>query len=177
MKILDSATHYGKATKILHWIRLLFLVWLLILVKTSYINLHKAFGIIFFVFVVGTIVWRIINVNPKTVKTNVVERNIQVLIYFLMYFLLFFMPIVGYLSSFKAINFGFFMLPSIYDLQWVDPFFNNVLFIDKYTFRYLMQLIHTDIMVISLYLLVGIHVLAVVFNHFVRKNGNIKHMM
>lgn len=172
----NTPKRFGSITKLLHW-----LIFLLILAQfyfvwslpdnsplaPLYIRLHKSVG--FTILLIGILfyVWHIINIKPLP---PLIQPNWQYIIskvvHYTLFLLIILIPIIGYLltcAAGKPINFfGWFTIPC---LIAKNDALENIMFNIHQKLAYLILI------------LVGIHFLAALFHHFIRKDNALRRML
>jgi cytochrome b561 len=131
--MLDTSNSYSFLSKFFHWARaiLLLIVFILALNMENFRNLlawHIAFASILFLIVICNILWRLFNVYPKSTAVNILEKNIQFVVYFGIYLLLLIIPIMGYLSLSYSVNILGIEIKPLYSFE----FFNNLILDNTY---------------------------------------------
>ncbi len=130
MKIKNDTKTYGIVSILFHWLSVLLVVGLFILglwmVGLDYYSewyrfaphMHKSIGVIFIIFVVLRIVWRIVNVNPSPLETHTkLEHVLSKLVHVALYGMLILMLPTGYLITTGGGQplevFNWFVIPSL----------------------------------------------------------------
>jgi len=171
MQIINDHQHYGIISQLLHWI-----IGGMVIALTAvgfymadlpnspdkfYLyGLHKAFGITVLALMVVRILWRSINIQPKLPRTfNKVQSFLAHAAHISLYALVIVMTLSGWLMSSAAgypVNyFGFFEVPSLIEKN------AEIVGIFVATHFYAAW---------ALSIMVGLHVLAALYHHFILKD-------
>lgn len=177
MSIKNTVTDYGVIAKAFHWSMALMMMGLLLAgvymvglenspFKFQIYGLHKSFGIIILIMVIGRIVWKHMNAKPKAMETHKKwEKILAKLAHVFLYFGMIGMPLTGWLMSsaggYPVKVFGF----PIPDLIEKNPDFGKLMNQSHMIFGY---------MLIAAILL---HVAGALKHHFVDKDNTLKRMM
>jgi len=167
MDIKNTKHGYGVIARFFHWFMALAIfsmfglgLWIdsLSLYDPWYKTapfLHKSFGIVLFIMLVGRIIWRLVNVRPDNQHLSVLEQRLSHLIHLGFYILLVIMMIAGYLISTvdgRSIEvFNLFSVPSVYQQKGLEE---------------LAGLIH-EILAFGVIGLAGIHIAGALKHHFI----------
>jgi cytochrome b561 len=177
MSLQNTPEKFGSLTKLLHWtIFLLFVIQYFLVYrreyfpkdspeKLQYMLLHKSIGVVLLVLAVLMILWRYVGKRPPPITTNALERIGAKLMHFLLYAAMLIMPLSGIgmslYAGYSVSVFGWFNLPITLEK-------NEALGNLFYTTH-----VWSSYAVIGL---VGLHVLAALFHHFIRKDEVLKRM-
>ncbi len=129
MNLLNTKNSFGLIAKSFHWVLAILILWMLsvgfamVAIPPSpdkfwVYALHKSFGILILVLMIGRLSWRIISPRPDTLPTHKEwEDRLAKLVHLGLYICIFMMPLSGWLMSsaggFPATFFGLFALPAI----------------------------------------------------------------
>lgn len=172
----NTLKRFGSITKLLHWLIFIliaaqfYFVWSLS--ENSpliplYMMLHKSVGVTVLVLGILFYIWHIISIKPLPPENQPQwQYFISKLVHHVLFILIILMPLVGYLltcSDGKPINFfGWFTIPCLIP---TSEQLGNMMFS-----------VHETIAFIIL-ILVGIHFLAALYHHVIRKDEVLKRML
>jgi cytochrome b561/polyisoprenoid-binding protein YceI len=125
----NTRDNFGLIAKGFHWILAILILWLLSVGfamvgippgpdKLWVYALHKSFGILILVLMIGRLLWRQISPRPDALPTHKTwEDTLAKIVHFSLYACVFLMPLSGWIMSsaggFPAEFFGLFALPAI----------------------------------------------------------------
>ena len=173
---LDTKEKYSITSKIFHWSRVLLLLTILILANFAF-RYHMFVGLIFLSVILINIAYRLFNNYPDTSATNTLEKNLQFLVMFLMYVFMVIVPVLGYLGVGRIIDLGFISIIPIYENQIVAKFIMEEARVSIADFTATIRFIHKICVFILVWILIPTHVLAVLYNVFIRTNSELKKMI
>jgi cytochrome b561 len=185
MSLRNTATNYGTIAKTLHWLTaFLFLMsystvyfreWFT--VKDTPENwlslqLHLSVGITIAVIVLLRVIWKLSDKSPQAEPGSKLEHQVVKLGHLALYAIMFIAPITGYLGTgVHTEYFTLFNIPGV-----IDTVFSG----DKAAFKAFEQpidFIHKELLGEFLILvLVGGHIAAALYHHFVKKDRTLKRM-
>lgn len=129
MQFKNTRNNFGLIAKGFHWILAILILWLLSVGfamvgippgpdKFWVYALHKSFGILILVLMIGRLLWRQISPRPDPLPTHKEwEDRLAKIVHFALYVCIFLMPLSGWIMSsaggFPAEFFGLFALPAI----------------------------------------------------------------
>ncbi|MBP7721097.1 MAG: cytochrome b/b6 domain-containing protein [Alphaproteobacteria bacterium] len=129
MQFKNTRNNFGLIAKGFHWILAILILWLLSVGfamvgippgpdKFWVYALHKSFGILILVLMIGRVLWRQISPRPGPLPTHKTwEDTLAKIVHFALYACIFLMPLSGWIMSsaggFPAEFFGLFSLPAI----------------------------------------------------------------
>lgn len=164
---------YPKTARVFHHGTVIFLplVWLFInfeeavgAVGISGIRWHKAFGVLFFVWVLARVLHA--GLMPKPPSSVAWQHKIAKLTHFGLYGAMLAMPMLGIMMSlygdYPVDVFGLFSIPVV-----VTP--NDI--VASY-----LQVLHTKVVPVVLLLMIGLHILAALYHGFILKDDTLKRM-
>jgi cytochrome b561 len=166
----NTVSTYGSVSKFLHWLLFILLAGLVITglgedvfgesLESVVMGLHKAVGVVVLLLVVVRILWRFANPSPALPATAAAWENLLArLTHFALYVLMLAQPLTGVLmAQFKgrAIDvFGLFSIPALVAK-------------DKATSHFFEELHEGGWILLTV--LVGLHVAAALYHHFVRRD-------
>jgi cytochrome b561 len=172
MKVFEA---YKPAARHMHWLTA-FLVLLLIPVgffmgdmpqalKGTFYSTHKLIGVIVLALVIGRLLYRFRNAAPKPeASLKPLEVIVSSTVHWALYVLLLAVPLLGWLgvSAFGAVNiYGLFNLPAL-----IGP--------DKELAKTL--LFFHGWLAIGISILIGLHIIAALQHHFIRKDNVLRRM-
>ena len=173
--LLDRTERYGAGAIAFHWIMVLLIVAVGVLgllhdswskqTQAFWINIHALFGLLVWVLAMARFWWRARH-PPPNLPPSVGEfsRRLSAGVHRLLYVLMFIIPIVGIVTFIwhgRAFNFGLFRLNI-----GIRP--NRAIFHPT-------EDIH-GYLAYALFALAGVHVMAALWHHFVRRDGVLKRM-
>ncbi|MCW8407788.1 cytochrome b [Legionella sp. PATHC035] len=167
---------FGSITKLLHWLIVIliatqfYLVWSLSdnsPLMPRYIMLHKSIGLTILVLGILFIIWHFLNIKPLPPENQPRWQHVlSKIVHHTLFILIILIPIVGYLltcSDGKPINFfGWFTIPCLIP---ANEQLGNVMFSTHETLAFIILA------------LVGLHFLAALYHHFMRKDEVLKRML
>ncbi|MEE8573830.1 MAG: cytochrome b [Thermodesulfobacteriota bacterium] len=178
MRLTDTSESYGAVTIIIHWAAaaLLYALFLSGLYMTGLEysdpwyhrapDLHKSFGLCFFLLFVIRLLWRAVSRKPEMVPMPKWEKTVATLVHRSFYPLLFLIPVCGYLISTadgRGVEFfGLFTVPPI--LSGVEGQEDMA------------GAAHLYIALFTV-LLSGLHSLAALKHHFIEKDATLRRML
>lgn len=172
----NTASTYGSISKSLHWLLFILIAGLVITglgedafgesMESIIMNLHKAAGVVVLLLVIVRILWRLTNPVPAQPATAAPWENLLArLTHFGLYVLMLVQPLTGVLmAQFKgrAIDvFGLFSIPALVAK-------------DKATSHFFEELHEGGWILLTV--LVGLHVAASLYHHFVRRDDVLQRM-
>lgn len=129
MNFLNTKNSFGLIAKAFHWVLAILILWLLSVGfamvgippgpdKLWVYALHKSFGILILVLMIGRLLWRQISPRPGPLPTHKAwEDGLAKIVHFALYACILLMPLSGWVMSsaggFPAEFFGLFALPAI----------------------------------------------------------------
>ncbi len=163
-------------TKLLHWLIFIlitaqfYFVWSLSEnspLTGPYIMLHKSVGMTLLILGILFFIWHIFNVKPLPPETQPRwQYIISKAVHHTLFLLIMLMPIIGYLltcADGKPINFfGLFTIPCLIS---ANEHLGGIMF-----------LAHETLAFVILFL-VGVHILAALYHHFIYKDNVLKRML
>ena len=177
MAIKNTLHSYGFLAKLLHWVVALFIIGLLIVgtlmtdlqgaFKYKVYDIHKAFGIIVLALVFIRFFWMLLNPKPllpETMKPH--EKLAAKLGHYSLYGLMFFIPFSGWIMSNSA-GYGVSIF-GVVNVPAIAAKSDALKDLAKEAHE-----ISTSIIII----LLGVHVAAALFHHFIKKDNVLKRML
>jgi cytochrome b561 len=167
---------YGAAAMGLHWAVAILLSAALVLAwvlprrsvpgYADMLELHKSVGILVLVLVVPRLLWRLgYPVAPATSLTPV-EARLSELTHWALYAVMFLIPLTGYLfASAEGQHLDFFGLFTAASPLPIDRAVSGPLEFVHKTGQY------------AIYAFVGLHIVAALYHHFVRRDGVLRRML
>ncbi len=176
MGLKNTTTSYGSVAKFLHW--LIFLLVFVMIVggfcldyvpkeyKPVIYNLHKLTGVAILMLMLIRLCWKMINVKPELpANTKPWERKAERIVHDVLYLLIIAMPLVGWIGSSAAGK-----APHIGDWSLTLPVPESEAITDV-AFE-----MH-EMIAFAIIFVVGIHVLAALYHHYIRKDNILKRML
>lgn len=177
MSLQNTPEKFGSLTKLLHWsIFILFVVQYYLVYrreyfpkgsaeKMQYMMLHKSFGVCLLFMAFAMLIWGRVGKRPA-IPGSSMEQFAAKAIHVLLYVAMFLMPISGILMSqfggYPISVFGAFEMPILFGK-------NEALGNICYETHEISSLVIMGI--------VGIHILAALFHHFVKKDNVLRRML
>ncbi len=177
MSLQNTPEKFGSLTKLLHWsIFILFVVQYYLVYrreyfpkgsaeKMQYMMLHKSFGVIILILAFVMLIWGRVGKRPS-IPGNAIEKFAAKAVHVLLYVSMFIMPISGILMS----QFGG------YPISLFGSFDMPVLFGKNEALGNFCFELH-EISSFAIMGIVGVHVLAALFHHFVKKDNVLRRML
>lgn len=179
MPLQNTPEKFGSLTKLLHWtIFTLFVIQYFLVYrreyfpkgsaeKLQYMLLHKSFGVCILVLAFAMLIWGRIGKRPAMpINMSSMEKLAAKTIHLLLYLAMFLMPITGMLmsqfSGYPISVFGWFDMPSLFS--------KNESFADFFHEAH-------EVSSFAVMAIVGIHVIAALFHHYVRKDNVLTRML
>jgi cytochrome b561 len=167
---------YGRAAMILHWsvavlIATAFvLAWVLPRKSTpgygGMLEWHKSVGLMVLAVVIIRLLWRQLNPVAPAATLTPVEARLSALTHGLLYVVMIAIPATGYIfSSAEAQGLDFFGLFSVASPLAANRVLSRPMEFLHKTGQY------------AVYILVGLHVLAALYHHFVKRDGVLRRML
>lgn len=159
---------WSGAVRLFHWgsVILLIITWSMITIHentegSTFIGLHKAFGVSLLLWMIARVISRIISQSPLTLAMPTWQKSISHLTHIALYVLLFAMPLSGLLMSWyggRSIDmFGLFELPPIVGSDRAQArFYNNL---------------HTNIIWPAILIFTALHLLGFIQHQFIKKDN------
>lgn len=134
---MNTRDQYGLIARLLHWLVFVLVIGMLMGgsvlsflpsggFKTFVVAGHKSIGVAIFLLMIGRLLWRRCNPQPKALDTNPVLNYIAQVLHICLYVLLLLQPLVGIFMSqafgYPVAVFGGFELPP---LVWHSPLLGN----------------------------------------------------
>lgn len=178
MVIMDPATAYTPTARLLHWLIVALLVveftlaWIMPDIHRNtplgtLISLHFSFGVFILGVMIIRLLWAATHHVPQALDLPAWQYRSAVIVHWLLYLLVLALPILGWLNaSWRGYPVSLFWLVEMPKLlatrisgwQWTGD-------------------IHKFLATYVLLALVGLHVLAALYHHFVRRDGVLKRML
>lgn len=140
------------------------------------LNFHWILGISIGFLVLPRLLWRLWGTKPHPLGDSRVERLSAELAHWALYALLIVMPISGYMTTYDPTNFGLFVVPACRDTvfaEWIRSIFGlTVQQLEDAAWS-----VHSPLGKWVAWPLVGIHMGAALFHHFVRNDGVLRRML
>lgn len=164
---------WALSSRIFHWVSvvLLFVTWVMIVLDkdadtTTYIMLHKAFGLSVLFWTLGRLINRLVTKAPPDVLMPKWQTAIAHLTHLVLYGLLLAMPFAGFMLSMYGNHpvsmFGLFDIP-----VFVTPDDDQAEFFEN---------LHTNIIWTLLLVLSGLHIAGALYHQIVKKDKLINRM-
>ena len=167
---------YGRAAMTLHWVVAILLTTALVLAWVlprksapgydAMLELHKSVGIMVLALVVPRLLWRLKNPVAPAAGLTPLEARVSELTHWALYAIMLLVPLTGYLfSSAQAQGLDFFDMFTAASPLPTNPTVSRPL-----------EFLHTTGQY-AIYGFVGLHVLAALYHHFVRRDGVLQRML
>ena len=174
---MNTRDQYGLIARLLHWLIFVLVIGMLMGgsalsflpsggFKSFAVGAHKSIGIVIFVLMIGRLLWRRYNPQPRALDANPVLNYIAQVLHICLYILLLLQPLVGILMS-QAFGhpvavFGGFELPS---LVWHSPLLGNFFL-----------MVH-GVTAVVLMVAIAIHAAAALKHHFIDRDRTLMRMI
>ena len=176
---LGDSNHFGGVAKTLHWAMFALIAAQFVVAWTMppiewgtepevLINLHLSLGVLLMLLVIVRLVWRFRHpVPPPIPGTPAWQRSAASLTHFGLYALLLILPLTGWAAAsargWPVTLFGLFRLPALVpeDTQW----------------GFKAGDLHADRLSWALLALIGLHILAGLYHHFLRRDDVLRRML
>jgi cytochrome b561 len=166
---------YSRGAIFLHWLMALLIVWVGILgllhdswpkhSQAFWINIHALCGLLIWVLLLARIVWRRKNPPPPLpAQLDAFSRRLSAPVHWLFYVLLFIIPLIGIVTFIwhgRAFDFGLFQID--FGVKSNRAIFHPTEDIHGY-------------LAYALFALIGLHVFAALWHHYIRRNRLIARM-
>jgi cytochrome b561 len=174
----DEAPQYGGVSKLLHWAMFALVTAQLVVAWTMpeiewgtepefLINLHLSLGVLLMLLVIVRLAWRVAHPTPPLPGTPAWQRWTAGLTHAALYVLLLVLPITGWAAAsargWPVTLFGIFTLPQLVH--------------EGTKFGFKAGDMHADLLSWVLLGLVGVHVVAALYHHFVRQDFVLRRML
>lgn len=173
LKTKSKQNKWSLSSRIFHWggVVLLITTWLMIFLReygegSTFIDLHKAFGVSMLLWMLARLCNRFITKAPPSVPMPKWQTGISHLTHFALYALLIAMPIAGLLMTMYGGHgvsvFGLFDIPPLVETnRSTARFFNDI---------------HVDIIWNLILLFTAMHVIGALYHQFVQKDNLLSRM-
>ena len=174
----NDINSYGSVARLFHWVMGLIIIGLITVGftmtsmadsddKWQLYSIHKALGSIVLILVIPRFLWRLMNIQPALpINLPKWQKGASKVIHYSLYVLMFLMPISGILMSCFAgyeINvFGLFVIPAFAEKNIELAKFFHYVHINSG---------------IGFSVLIGLHIMAGLYHHFVRKDNILLRMI
>lgn len=178
MPVRDTTAAFGSLTRCLHWVITVLILGMLGLgwymsrlpdaspLHHELVGLHKSTGVVVLALVVVLVVWRLFNPRPSNADLPVWQRILSRITHFGLYAVILVQPISGIImtvaSGHNVSVYGWFSLPQFLskDKALAGP-------------------VHTLHVWLpwAIATLIGLHMLAALYHHFVRRDGVLRRML
>lgn len=185
----NSQDQFGLVARALHWVIALAIILLYIIAnimhamepgpdKWQLYDIHKSIGVIVLGLVLIRIFWRLTNPVPEQpADTPAWQQRASAMSHFLLYLAMLVMPLSAYAASksgdFTVNIFGFYEMPDI--IAWLRNSAPELIGRNKLIHVW-GNLIH-EYTSYLLYALAGLHLVAALWHHYVRKDNILVRMM
>jgi len=140
------------------------------------LNIHWILGISIGFLALPRLLWRLFGTTPQHVSASRIENRAADIAHWALYALLLLMPISGYMTTYDPTNFGLFVIPACRDTafaEWIRSSFG----LTTLQLEDLMWTVHSFLGKRVAWALVGIHIAAALFHHFVRRDTVLRRML
>jgi cytochrome b561 len=172
----SSSEKYGLAAMTLHWIvavllsSALVLAWILPRKSApgydGLLDLHKSVGVTVLALVVLRLLWRLRNPVTPAAGLTALETRLSAITHWALYTIMLLIPLTGYLfASAEGQHLDFFGLFTAASPLVTDRAFSKPMEFLHKTGQY------------AIYGFVGLHVLAALYHHFVKRDGVLQRML
>ncbi len=187
----NTDERFGKLAMTLHWsVAILFL---LLYVSVYYrrwfteaqteinmtaLHLHLSFGITVMVFIALRIIYKLWDKTPKDVPGSKLEHLAAHSAHYMLYAIMIAIPLTGYFGTGLNTDFFFaFEIPRFRDTAVYDLVITNWLGLTWEQFEPPIDFIHKTGGATVVWMLIGVHIAAALFHHFIRKDNTLRRML
>jgi len=189
--IHNTEFRYGSVARALHWtVAFLFLAAFLSVYARQYLTVddtpanwvalqaHLSVGISVIVFAALRLWWKLRSVAPADPPGTWYEHLAAHAAHWVLYAVMFLMPLTGYLGT--GVNtdfFGLFTIPKFEDTALHDALVIGWLGTTPQAFEDDVDWLHKQLGEVLVFVLVGLHVAAALFHHYVRRDDALTRML
>ncbi|MBC6445250.1 MAG: cytochrome b [Alphaproteobacteria bacterium GM202ARS2] len=187
----NSSERYGTVAMALHWVVAALFLALYVSVyyrqwftepKTeanwSALQLHLSFGVTMAVFVVLRVLYKLWSQPPQEVPGTPLEHRAAKSVHWTLYAVMIIMPITGYLGTGADTEFfGLFDITQFRHTGMYETVVQGWLGLTWEQFEPPIDFVHKQGGAYFVWVLIGVHVSAALFHHFVRKDNTLRRML
>lgn len=189
MPIRNSVDRYGWLAQLLHWTSaaafigayclVYFGIWFLVdetPARSMTLNLHWVFGTLVGALVIPRLLWKHAQMGPDEVPGTAQEHALARVTHGLLYALMILMTLTGYLGTRSGTDFGLFFVPSFRDTAlfgWISSTWS----VSFKEFEGPLDAMHHFVGRWIAWPIVGLHVAAALYHHWVRRDGTLLRML
>lgn len=189
MQWKNTPDRFGALAKFFHWtsavafigayLVVYYVIWFMDieLPGTLFVlNIHWVLGLLVGALVLPRLLWRLLDVQPEEPPGSALEHKLAHAAHWGLYGLLIVLPLTGYIGTSLPTDFGLFMVPCFRDtaiFDWLMATFG----ITWETFEPPVDVVHHFLGKWVAWGVVGLHVIAALFHHRVRKDEVLTRML
>lgn len=191
IKWRNTDDRFGRLAMTLHWsVAVLFL---LLYVSVYYrqwfterdtdinltaLHLHLSFGITVMVFIALRIIYKLWDKTPKDVPGSKLEHFAAHSAHYMLYVIMIIIPLTGYFGTGVDTNFFFlFEIPQFRETTFYTTVVEGWLGLTWEVFEPPVDFIHKTGGATVVWMLIGVHIAAALFHHFIRKDNTLRRML
>ncbi|MGK5024507.1 cytochrome b [Janthinobacterium sp. RB2R34] len=189
MQLKNSRERFGALAKFFHWtsaaafigayIVVYYVIWFLddeAPGTLAVLNVHWMLGLLVGALVLPRLAWRLFDVQPQDPPGSVLEHRLAHAAHWGLYGLLIVLPLTGYAGTSLPTDFGLFSVPSFRDTALFDAL-ASIFGFGWESFEPPVDAVHHFLGKWVAWGVVGLHVLAAVYHHRVRKDDVLTRML
>lgn len=185
----NSAAQFGVLAKLLHWtsaaafiaayIIVYYILWFMDEESPDVLpvlNVHWALGLLVGTLVLPRLLWRLFDVQPDPPAGSKLEHALARVAHWALYGLLIILPLTGYLGTGADTDFGLFSVTGFNETAvfgWISASTGW----SFETFEGPIDVVHHFVGKWIAWVVVGLHVLAALFHHWVRRDATLVRML
>lgn len=189
MQWKNSPDRFGALAKFFHWtsaaafigayIVVYYVIWFLdeeAPGTLAVLNVHWMLGLLVGALVLPRLAWRLLDAQPQDAPGSALEHKLAHAAHWGLYGLLIVLPLTGYAGTSLHTDFGLFAVPSFRDtamFEWMVATFG----VTWESFEAPVDIVHHFLGKWVAWGVVGLHVLAAMFHHRVRKDNVLTRML
>ncbi|MBK0011698.1 cytochrome b [Isoptericola jiangsuensis] len=189
MKIKNDKKNYGATSKFFHWtsaasfigayLVVYYVIWFMDDTQPEsmpVLNVHWALGLIVGSLVIPRLLWRWLNVEPEAPESSAAEHVLAQCAHYGLYALMILMPLTGYVGTGAPTDFGLFSVTAFNETR-LFAWFSSATGITWEAFEPPVDAVHHFVGKWVAWVVVGLHVIAALMHHFVRRDNVLVRMM
>ncbi|AIR89348.1 cytochrome b [Pseudomonas cremoricolorata] len=185
----NTSTQFGRLAKWLHWtsaaafiaayVVVYYVIWFMDDESPEawpVLNVHWMLGLLVGFLVVPRLLWRALNVQPEAPLGSPVEHALARVAHWGLYGLLILMPLTGYLGTGADTDYGLFSVTGFNETAlfgWIS----NHYAVSWEAFEAPLDVVHHFVGKWVAWVVVGLHVLAALYHHAVRRDDTLRRML
>lgn len=140
------------------------------------LNIHWVLGLTIGFLALPRLAWRVLGRHPAHASVSRLENWLADAAHWALYALLLLMPLSGYLTTYHATDFGLFVVPAWKETMFAESV-RNAFQLTAPEFEEATWAIHSFLGKRVAWVLVGLHIIAALFHHFVREDAVLRRML